>query len=79
MRTGLFIISTMVGLCVAVPAIAQGIDVRIGHRDHDRGGRGHGESRTVVIRRDHDRDRGWHRGFDRDHDRGVHRKVIIDR
>jgi hypothetical protein len=32
----------------------------------------------VIIRRDHDRDRGWHhRGWD--HDRGVHRKVIIDR
>ena len=75
MRTGLLVISAIVGLCVAVPALAQ-VDVRIGHRDHDRGfGRGHGESRTVIIRRD--RDRGWHRGFD--HDRGVHRKVIIER
>jgi len=43
MRTGLLVISAIVGLCVAVPALAQ-VDVRIGHRDHDRGfGRGHGE------------------------------------
>ena len=78
MRTGLFAISAIVGLCVAVPALAQSVDVRIGHGDHDRGfGRVHGESRTVIIRRDHDRGRGWHRGFDRD--RGVHRKVIIER
>jgi hypothetical protein len=79
MRRGLFVISMIVGLCVAVPALAQDVDVRLGHRDHDRGfGRVHGESRTVIIRRDHDRDRGWHhRGWD--HDRGVHRKVIIDR
>jgi hypothetical protein len=76
MRSGLLVISAIVGLCVAVPAFAQEIDVRIGHRDHDRGfGRPHGESRTVVVRREHDR--GWHRGWD--HDRGIHRKVIIDR
>lgn len=77
MRSALVVMSAIVGLCVAVPAFAQGIDVRIGgHRDHDRGfGRVHGESRTVIIRRDHDR--GWHRGWD--HDRGMHRKVIIDR
>jgi hypothetical protein len=76
MRSGLLSISTIVGLCIAVPAVAQDIDVRIGHRDHDRGfGRGHGESRTVVVRREHDR--GWHRGWD--HGRGIHRKVIIDR
>ena len=49
MRSGLFIISAIVGLCVAVPALAQDVDVRIGHRDHDRGfGRVHGESRTVL-------------------------------
>jgi hypothetical protein len=63
MRRSLFVILAIVGLCIAVPALAQGIDVRIGQPDHDRGfGRVHGESRTVVIRRDHDRDRGWHRG-----------------
>jgi hypothetical protein len=81
---GLLIISAIVGLCVAVPALAQDVDIRLGHGDHDRighrdldrgFGRVHGEGRTVVIRRDHDRDRGWHR----DHDRGMHRKVIIDR
>jgi hypothetical protein len=78
MRSGLCVISAIMGLCIAVPALAQDVDVRLGHRDHDRGfGRVYGESRTVVIRRDHDRDRGWHRGWD--HDRGVHRKVIIDR
>jgi hypothetical protein len=86
MRNGLFVISAILGLCVAVPAFAQDVDIRlghgnhdrIGHRDHDRGfGRVHGESRTVVIRRDHDHDRGWHRGWD--HDRGMHRKVINDR
>ena len=78
MRSGLFVISAIVGLCIAVPALAQDVDVRIAHRDYDRGfGRVHGESRTVIIRRDRDRDRGWHRGFDRD--RGVHRKVIIER
>ena len=77
MRSGLFVLSSIVGLCVAVPALAQGVDIRIGHRDHDRGFGRHGESRTVVIRRDHDRHRGWHRGFDRD--RGAHRKVIIER
>jgi len=76
MRTGLLVISAIVGLCVVVPAFAQDINVRIGHRDHDRGfGRVHGESRTIVVRREHDR--GWHRGWD--HDRGIHRKVIIDR
>ena len=76
MRSGLLVISAIVGLCVAVPAFAQEINVRIGYRDHDRGfGRVHGESRTVVVRREHDR--GWHRGWD--HDRGIHRKVIIDR
>jgi hypothetical protein len=75
MRSGFFVISAIVGLCVAVPALAQDVDVRLGHRDHDRGfGRVHGESRTVVIRH---HDRGWHRGWD--HDRGMHRKVIIDR
>jgi hypothetical protein len=74
MRSGLFVITAIVGLGVAVPAFAQDVDVRIGHRDHDRGfGRVHSESRAVVIHRD----RGWHRGWD--HDRGVHRKVIIDR
>jgi hypothetical protein len=79
MRSGLFVISTIVGLCVAVPALAQDVDVRLGHRDHDRGfGPVHGESRTVVIRREHDRDRGrHHHGWD--HDLDVHRKVIIDR
>ena len=77
MRSGLFVISAILGLCVAVPALAQDVDIRLGHRDHDRGfGRPHGESRTVVIRRGHDHDRGWHRGFD---DRRMHRKVIIDR
>jgi hypothetical protein len=76
MRSGLLVISTIVGLCVALPAFAQDINVRIGRRDHDRGfGRVYGESRTVIIRREHDR--GWHRGWD--HDRGIHRKVIIDR
>jgi len=74
MRSGLFVISAIVGLCVAVPAFAQDVDVRIGHRDHDRGfGRVHSEGHAVVIHRD----RGWHRGWDPD--RGVHRKVIIDR
>jgi hypothetical protein len=78
MRKGLFVISAITGLCVAIPAFAQGIDIRIGQRDHDRGfARAHGEygDRTVVVRRDHDR--GWHRGWD--HDRGMHRKIIINR
>jgi hypothetical protein len=75
MRSGLFVISAILGLCVAVPALAQDVDIRLGH---DRGfGRPHGESRTAVIRRDRDHDRGWHRGFD--HDRRLHRKLIIDR
>ena len=37
MRSGLLAISAIMGLCVAVPAFAKEIDVRIGHRDHDRG------------------------------------------
>ena len=76
MRSGLLAISAIVGLCVAVPAFAQEIDVRIGHRDHDRGfGRVNGESRTVVVRRE--RDRGWHGGWNHNH--GIHRKVTIER
>ena len=51
MRSGLLVFSTIVGLCVALPAFAQDINVRIGHRDHDRGfGRVHGESRTSRAR-----------------------------
>jgi hypothetical protein len=76
MRSIILVVSAVAGFCVLSPALAQEVDVRIGHRDHDRAfGRAHAQSRTVVIRREHDR--GWHRGWDRD--RAVHRKVIIDR
>ena len=44
MRSGLLLLSTIVGLCVAVPSFAQELDVRIGHRDHNRGiARAHAE------------------------------------
>jgi hypothetical protein len=80
MRSGLFLLSTIVGLCVAVPSFAQELDVRIGHRDHRGIARAHAEygpGRAVVIRRERDHDRRWHRDWD--HDRGVHRRIIIDR
>jgi hypothetical protein len=69
----LFLLFRRLGIVLALPALAQDVDVRLG-RGHDRE-RVRGESRTVVIRRD--RDGGWYRGWD--HDRGVHRKVIIER
>jgi hypothetical protein len=81
MRKVVFVFSAMVGLCVAVPASAQGIDVQIGgHRDRDREiVRSHGEyhgDRALVVRRDRDHDRRWHhRDWDRDRD---HRRVIIE-
>lgn len=87
MRKVVFVFSAMVGLCVAVPAFAQGVDVQIGgHRDRDREiARSHSEyhgdrDRALVIRRDRDRDhdrRSHHRDWDRE--RGEHRRVIIER
>ena len=77
MRKIAFVVSAVAAICIAVPSVAQELDVRIGegHRSRDREIiRSHGEyhrDRTIIVRRDHDR--RWH--HDRDHDR----KVIIER
>jgi hypothetical protein len=81
MRKIVFLVSTCAAICIAVPSLAQELDVRIGegHRDRDREiVRSHAEyhrdrDRTIVVRRDRDHDHRWH------HDRDRDRKVIIER
>ena len=55
-----FVIAAVGTLAVADPAFAQGMDMRMGDRDHHRGG-DFRSSRIVVMHRDHGRHEGWQR------------------